>query len=97
MNDFSFDLSRLDPLIHSRIRLAILAILYRGECPGFRELRDGLSLTDGNLGSNLKKLEDEGLISSRRKGLDNPGFAITDKGKKKFGNYLEALVELLEK
>jgi len=97
LNELSFDLERLDPLIHSRIRLAVLAILYRGECPGFGELRDALSLTDGNLGSNLKKLEEEGLISSRHGGKGNPGFAITEKGKKRFGNYLEALVELLER
>lgn len=96
MSDLDFDLARLDPLVHSRIRLAILAILYRGNNPSFKELKRALKLTDGNLGANLKQLEDAGIIKSTRQKSMNPIFKITPHGSMVFSAYMEAFIELIK-
>lgn len=95
-DDFSFDLARLENIIHSRIRLAIMTFLYKGHSPTFAEFRKALTLTDGNLGANLNQLEKEGLVKSVHSNQKNPRFSITPKGRKRFGLYLEALVELID-
>ncbi len=54
---------RLDDAVHQRTRLGILAVLCEGGQADFTYLRDTLELTDGNLWSNLAKLEEAGLIA----------------------------------
>ncbi len=59
----------MDPelqLVHQHVRLRIMASLAKHRDVGFKELRDALELTDGNLQSHCQKLEDAGLIASRR-------------------------------
>lgn len=57
-----FDLGAIDPLIHSPIRLGVMAMLLGGDEIDFTELRDRLGVTDGNLGTHLRKLEEAGYV-----------------------------------
>jgi DNA-binding MarR family transcriptional regulator len=55
----------LNELIHQPVRLRIMAALVTLEEDGqleFTYLRDLLSVTDGNLGAHLRKLEDAGYV-----------------------------------
>ncbi|MGH8274556.1 MAG: winged helix-turn-helix domain-containing protein [Gammaproteobacteria bacterium] len=96
MNDF--DYTQLDALIHSRIRLAVMAALASVENGEFTFLRDQTGATDGNLGTHLRKLEDAGYIAVkksfvRRKPVSR--YALTAKGRKAFAVYVERLESLI--
>ncbi len=53
MNEF--DYQQLDEIIHSRIRLAIMAVLISVDEAEFTFLRDKINATDGNLSTHLKE------------------------------------------
>ncbi len=53
---------RLDDAVHQRTRLGILAVLCESGSADFAYLRETLELTDGNLSSNLGKLEEAGYV-----------------------------------
>lgn len=89
----------LDPTIHQATRLRIMAALFRNRESSFTRLRDGLSLTDGNLGSHAAALEKAGYVESRRAlaGLSfEVRYRITPAGSAAFVAYTEALRALLD-
>jgi DNA-binding MarR family transcriptional regulator len=86
----------LDPVLHEGKRLGLLAVLRIGP-ETFSQLKHDSQLTDGNLEAHLKRLEDIGYIARKkrmnpllRRGEETV-FAITEKGKAAFENYLEAM------
>jgi len=58
-----FDYQQLDDIIHSRIRLAIIAVLVTVAEAEFTFLREKVNATDGNLSAHLKKLEESGYVA----------------------------------
>ncbi|BCN77827.1 transcriptional regulator [Prescottella equi] len=56
----------LDDTVHQKTRLAILSMLREAEEVSFVFLRDGLGLTDGNLGRHLDVLLGAGCVEVRR-------------------------------
>ena len=59
-------MAQLDKLIHQPVRLQIMAMLANLDDEarlGFTALRDQLGLSDGNLGSHLRKLEEADYIT----------------------------------
>ena len=85
---------QLDPLIHSRIRLAVLSILISVKEASFNYLKETIGTTDGNLSASLSKLEEAGYISikksfKRKKPLTT--CSISEKGRKEFSKYMKAL------
>lgn len=81
-------------LIHQPVRLRIMGLLYKHRDVAFTRTRDSLGLTDGNLASHAKRLEEAGLLGSR-KALTRDGFEaryrITEQGDRRFREYLETL------
>ena len=61
-----FDYQQLDDIIHSRIRLAIIAVLVTVDEAEFTFLKDKVNTTDGNLSTHLKKLEESGYVAVRK-------------------------------
>ncbi len=58
-------MAQLDKLIHQPVRLQIMAILVAQDEEaqmGFTTLRDTLDLSDGNLGTHIRKLEDANYV-----------------------------------
>lgn len=93
-----FDISRIDDVIHGRIRLGIMAFLSGVECANFNELKARLQTTDGNLSVHLRKLEEAGFVAvtkrfEGRKPLTEA--AMTPAGRKAFVAYLDALQGLV--
>lgn len=87
-------LAQLDPVIHSRIRLAILSILISVKEASFNYLKETVGTTDGNLSANLSKLEEAGYISIKKvfkKKKPLTTCYITEKGRKAFSKYLKVL------
>lgn len=89
----------LDPMIHQATRLRIMAALFRNREASFTRLRDGLDLTDGNLGSHAGTLEKAGYVIARRvlAGLSfEVRYRITPAGSRAFVAYTQALRALLD-
>lgn len=87
-------MKELDPLLHSQLRLAIMSILMNVEEADFVYLRESTESTAGNLSVQLDKLSSAGYISVTK------GFVgkktrttcrVTEKGRKAFENYVDAL------
>jgi DNA-binding MarR family transcriptional regulator len=97
MNDF--DYQQLDDIIHSRIRLAIMALLASLETAEFTYIREKIGATDGNLSVHLKKLEEAEYISVTKTFVDRKPvtiYTLNKKGRKAFELYLERLEGLLK-
>jgi len=87
-------LGQLDPVIHSRIRLAVLSVLISVKEASFNYLKETIRTTDGNLSANLSKLEEAGYISIKKvfkKKKPLTTCSITEKGRKAFSKYLKVL------
>lgn len=92
-----FDHTQLDDLIHSRIRLAVMAVLASVERAEFSFLRDQVKATDGNLGAHLRKLEDAGYVSADKRFVDRKpvtDYRLTAQGRAAFDAYVAHLASL---
>ena len=95
---FTLDYRKLDNLIHSRIRLALMSIFTRVDEISFNNLKQALNATDGNLSTHLKKLEDAGYISVTKITDDNKTesrYKVTQKGLSAFAAYIVNLEEFV--
>ena len=95
----TFDYQQLDDIIHSRIRLAVMAILASVDDAEFTYLRDRTGATDGNLGAHLRKLEEAGYVESEKQFVERKPvtrYRLTDTGDTAFRHYVNRLERLLE-
>ena len=95
-----FDYQQLDEVIHSRIRLAVMALLITVGEAEFNFLKEKVNATDGNLSIHLKKLEDAGYISVKKEFVDRKPktmYKLIDKGRKAFEVYFERLENMVRK
>ena len=85
----------LNPLLHEPNRLGILtSLLSHHNGLSFTELKELLSLTDGNLSRHLSTLQENGLVEIRktmngRRPLTT--VRLTPAGRRRFLDYLELL------
>ena len=94
----SFDIAKIDDVIHGRIRLGIMAYLADNEVADFNELKAVLQTTQGNLSVHLRKLEDAGYIKIDKSFLARKPLTrarLTPSGRKAFANYLQAIAKLV--
>ena len=61
MNPQSF--LQLDRVIHEKGRLAIMSMLAATAELAFTEMRDALGMTDGNLTTHIRTLQEAGYVS----------------------------------
>ena len=91
-------IEHLNKLFDSRIRLGIMSALMVNEQVSFNELKELLDITDGNLASHLKTLE-ENLIIKVQKGFigrkTNTTYSVTKAGEKAFKAHIEALEKMI--
>jgi len=94
-------MARFDPLIHQPVRLRIMAALNALDPEGqidFAALRDLLGVTDGNLATHLRKLEDAGYIRVTKTFVGRRPrtyLTITPKGRYAFAEHVQALQAIL--
>ncbi len=92
------DLPELNPVVHGRLRLALLSLLSGVEEAEFTWLRAKTESTDGNLGAQLLKLEEAGYVAIEKKFvLRKPQslYRITESGRHALAEYVQALKQLL--
>jgi len=90
--------SRLDRLIHERIRLGIVSALAVNSALSFNELKQLLKTTDGNLSVHARKLEDAEYIECIKSfdgRLPRTIYRLTASGRKALENYLDHMEALI--
>lgn len=90
---------RLDRVIHEKGRLAIMSSLAAAPELSFTELRETLQMTDGNLTTHIRTLQEAGYISVTKTYLNNRPLttcAMTAAGRKAFGRYLDLLEKIVQ-
>lgn len=88
----------LDPLLHSELRLAVVSLLISVEEAEFPYIKEQTGATAGNLSVQLDKLSTAGYIDVEKtfKGKKPCTLCrMTDKGRKAFEAYVEALKSYL--
>lgn len=94
------DFSKLDKVIHEKGRLSIMTLLAsRAERWPFQDLKSELKLSDGNLVTHLRKLEEAGyVISEKVEGVGRPQtyYRLTTSGRWAFKSYLRVLEAIVE-
>ena len=94
----NYDYRQFDPLVHSRIRFSVMAILVSVEDAEFTYLREQVKATDGNLGKHLRRLEDAGyLLVTKHFVARKPmtRYRITDTGREAFRKYVDTMEQML--
>ena len=92
-------LKKLDPLLHSELRLAVMSLLISVEKAEFIYLKEQTNATAGNLSVQVTKLEDAGYIIVEKgfKGkMPQTICKITQKGIEAFEKYVEDLKDYLK-
>ncbi len=92
-------LQDLHPAFEHRARLAIAVLLAGSDEIAFSALKRHLDLTDGNLGAQLRRLEEDGIIVLRRDFVDRKPatwYALTRQGRKSLDKHLGALQSLID-
>jgi DNA-binding HxlR family transcriptional regulator len=91
-------IANLNKVFESRIRLGIMSILMVNESYDFNSLKETLDVTDGNLASHLKALEEKGMIKVNKKFLGrkpNTSYSATESGISDFQLHLKALENII--
>ena len=94
----AIELPDLNPVIHGKLRLALLSLLSTVEEAEFTWLRAKTNSTDGNLGAQLLKLEEAGYVEVEKKFvLRKPQtlYRMTGAGRQALTEYVQALKQLL--
>jgi DNA-binding MarR family transcriptional regulator len=91
-------IENLNKIFDSRIRLGIMSALMVNAEISFNELKDILQITDGNLASHLKTLEESGYIKFQKGFVGrktNTTYSVTKAGEKAFKTHLAALEKMI--
>jgi DNA-binding MarR family transcriptional regulator len=89
---------QLDRVIHEKGRLAIMSMLAATPELSFTELRDALGMTDGNLTTHIRTLQEAGYLSvaktfQNRRPLTT--CSLTSAGKTACTNYINLLEQII--
>jgi len=89
---------QLDRVIHEKGRLAIMSMLAASPELSFTEMRDALAMTDGNLTTHIRALQEEGYISIAKSFQNNRPLttcSLTAPGRKAFAEYIGLLEKIV--
>lgn len=87
-------LLQLDRVIHEKGRLGIMSLLAASEELPFTEMREMLGMTDGNLTTHMRTLQEAGYVAVTKtfqKGRALTTFSLTPLGREAFAKYIDLL------
>lgn len=90
----------LNKEFESRIRLGIMSILMVNEWVEFKEMKETLDITDGNLASHIAGLEKNDYIEVKKEFVGKKpktSYRATKTGRKAFNLHLNALEKLINR
>lgn len=85
---------KLDRVIHEKGRLAIMSVLAPADSLTFKELKEMLDMTDGNLSVHMRTLEEAKYVRVTKDFVDRKPrttYSLTAEGRAAFGRYIEGL------
>jgi DNA-binding MarR family transcriptional regulator len=91
-------INQLNKLFDSRVRLGIMSALMVNDGVNFLELKELLQITDGNLASHLKALEENNFIKVEKGFIGrktSTTYSITKAGEKAFRSHIDALEKMI--
>jgi DNA-binding MarR family transcriptional regulator len=90
---------QLDRVIHEKGRLAIMSMLAASSELSFTELRDALGMTDGNLTTHIRSLQETGYVSVAKSYQNRRPLttcSLTASGRKAFREYVNLLEQIVQ-
>lgn len=91
-------IQHLNKVFDSRIRLGIMSALMVNAEINFNELKELIDVTDGNLASHLKTLEENAFVKVQKGFIGrktNTTYSVTKAGEKAFKQHLDALEQMI--
>ena len=91
-------LDSLDPLLQHRSRLGACVLLSDADAMSFSRLKELLEETDGNLGAQMRKLEDAGYVKVKKEFQERrpvTWYALSAEGRKALKSHLAAMEALI--
>lgn len=92
------EMPELNPIVHGRLRLALLSLLSGVEEAEFAWLKGKTQSTDGNLGAQLLQLEKAGYVTAEKKFVmrkPQTAYRMTNAGREALAEYVRSLRDLL--
>jgi DNA-binding MarR family transcriptional regulator len=90
---------QLDRVIHEKGRLAIMSLLAASPELAFTELRDALEMTDGNVTTHIRTLQEAGYVAVAKSYQNNRPLttcSLTAAGRKAFASYISLLEQIVQ-
>lgn len=90
---------QLDRVIHEKGRLALMSLLAASPELAFTELRDTLGMTDGNVTTHIRTLQEAGYIAVAKSYQNNRPLttcSLTSAGRKAFSDYIALLEQIVQ-
>ena len=92
-------IENLNKIFDSRVRLGIMSALTVNDELNFNELKELIDVTDGNLASHIKSLEESAYIKVQKGFIGkktNTTYSITKAGEKAFKSHIDALEKMIK-
>lgn len=92
-------IEQLNKVFDSRIRIGIMSALMVNEEVSYNNLKALMDVTDGNLASHLKTLEENSFIRVQKGFIGrktNTLYSITKAGEKAFRTHIDALEKIIK-
>ena len=92
-------IENLNKTFDSRVRLGIMSTLMVNDEINFNDLKQLIDVTDGNLASHIKALEECNFIKVNKGFIgkkSNTTYAVTKLGQKAFNQHLTALEKMIK-
>jgi len=90
---------QLDRVIHEKGRLAIMSMLAASPELSFTELRDTLAMTDGNLTTDIRALQEAGYVAVAKSYQNRRPLttcSLTPAGRRAFTEYINLLEKIVQ-
>ena len=91
---------QLNKAFESRVRLGLMSILSVNNWVSYKEIKDLLEVTDGNLASHIQSLEKINYLEIKKQFIGKKPlttYKVTKMGKEAFEKHIEGLEKLLLK
>ncbi|MEP7251107.1 MAG: transcriptional regulator [Ginsengibacter sp.] len=92
-------IQNLNKVFDSRVRLGIMSTLMVNDEINFNDLKQLIDVTDGNLASHMKSLEESGYVKVSKGFIGrktNTTYSVTKAGQKAFQQHLNGLEQMIK-
>ena len=91
--------NQLNKAFDSRVRLGLMSILVVNDWVSYKDVKENLGLTDGNLASHVSSLERIKYVEIKKQFVGKKpqtSYKVTELGRKAFANHIDGLEKILK-